>query len=323
MILAGQDVKKTLKIRFIDYDKGFPLEQRLVYKLVAKHFEIDQESEPDYIICGKIGLEHFRYQNAVKILFNGENVVPDFNLFDYAIGFDHMSFGDRYVRVPLYVTYEKDYDELERRKTKPDEAFLRRDFCSFVVSNGGGSPMRQKFFEALSRYKKVDSGGRWMNNVGGPVADKAAFLRSHKFNIAFENSSSSGYVTEKLMQALSAQTVPIYFGAPDVEKDFLSESFICVKDENDIDRAVQEIIRLDNDQYAYLEMVTAPCQASLRSEHIESLESFLLNVFNQPYTQAKRRLAYGAQYDVYSKIAIWAVRFSRLLAVSRIFRKLV
>ena len=60
----------------------------------------------------------------------------------------------------------------------------KRKFCSFVVSNADAKPIRQHFFEKLSDYKKVDSGGRFMNNVGGPVADKIDFHRQHKFVIA-------------------------------------------------------------------------------------------------------------------------------------------
>ena len=51
---------------------------------------------------------------------------------------------------------------------------------------------RRRIVELLQAYKRVDLGGRWMNNVGGPVADKAAFQSRCKFAIAFENASSPG-----------------------------------------------------------------------------------------------------------------------------------
>ena len=56
---------------------------------------------------------------------------------------------------------------------------------------------RTRIFDLLSAYKPVASGGKWRNNVGGPMADKIAFQSKYRFVIAFENSSTSGYLTEK------------------------------------------------------------------------------------------------------------------------------
>ena len=40
----------------------------------------------------------------------------------------------------------------------------------------------------------------------------------HKFTLAFENSCFNGYVTEKMLYPMFAGSIPIYLGAPDVEK---------------------------------------------------------------------------------------------------------
>lgn len=100
----------------------------------------------------------------------------------------------------------KGFEELVRRTSHlSDQELLNRKFCSFVVSNSQFSdPLRKRFFERLCKYKKVDSGGRYLNNIGGPVRDKLAFCRGYKFNIAFENSSVDGYTTEKIMEAYAA-----------------------------------------------------------------------------------------------------------------------
>ncbi|RVY51975.1 fucosyltransferase, partial [Helicobacter pylori] len=45
------------------------------------------------------------YQNAKRVFYTGENEVPNFNLFDYAIGFDELDFNNRYLRMPLYYAY--------------------------------------------------------------------------------------------------------------------------------------------------------------------------------------------------------------------------
>lgn len=287
---------KKIKLGFVDKWTGFVPEEDYYYKVLARHYEIELSNKPDYLICSQNGRGHI-YYDCVKIVDIGENICPDFNEFDYAIGFDHLEFWDRYLRVPLYAFYQ-DYQKLaKRRETMPsDEALLNRKFCSFVVSNGGyGDPLRRQFFERLSKYKRVDSGGRWMNNIGGPVKDKAEFIRGYKFNIAFENSSSPGYTTEKVMQPLAEHVVPIYWGNPLVERDFRPESMVVVKNEADVERAIEEIIYLDTHDDAYLAKAKADCLAQPFDYYDQRLEAFLCHIIDQPLAEAKRLNKYGFQ----------------------------
>ena len=265
------------------------------YRFLRDRYELVESDDPDYIIDGGLSYKHLKY-DCVKILFNGENIAPDFNFFDYALGCSDIAFGDRYVRVPWFVLYPY-FSDIANRKTVADESLLKRKFCSFVVSNAEfGDPMRRKFFERLSKYKRVDSGGKWHNTVGGPIKDKLAFCRGYKFNIAFENSAFPGYTTEKIMEAYVAQTVPIYYGAPDVGRDFRLESMVRVSNEADVERAVDEIVRLDRDDVAYMKMVTAPCLVESGPEVYERrLEDFLSHIFDQPLAEARRTCPHGHQ----------------------------
>ena len=287
---------RTVKIKFLDFAPNFPPRQHMLWELISRHYEIVESDSPDYLLDRGVSLRHHQYVDCVKVLFVNENMVPDFNSFDYAVGFDDISFGDRYLRNPLFARYAS-FKRLVERKPETDEALLNRKFCSFVVSNANMcNPIRKKFFDALSKYKKVDSGGRYMNNIGGSVKDKIDFCREYKFNIAFENSSSPGYTTEKIMEAYVAQTVPIYFGNPTVETDFRPESMVRVRDELDIERAVEEVIRLDRDDAAYLAKCRERCFA-VPDPHIyeKQLEEFLVHIFEQPLDQARRRNCYGYQ----------------------------
>ncbi|MBQ3315330.1 MAG: glycosyltransferase [Kiritimatiellae bacterium] len=301
-------MKKKIKLGFADKWGGFVPEEDFYYKLLARHYDIELSDAPDYLICSQNGHSHIKY-DCVKIVDIGENIVPDFNEFDYAVGFDHLEFGDRYLRVPLYVFFAE-YPKLAERATPPpDDVLLNRKFCSFVVTNGGyGDPMRTKFFHALSKYKRVDSGGRYLNNIGGNVKDKMAFCSQYKFNIAFENSSSPGYTTEKVMQPLSCFSVPIYWGNPLIAKDFTPASMVCVRDEADIDRAIEEIVRLDTDDAAYLEKVKAPCLVQPHDFYEKELEKFLCHIIDQPLEEARRLNRYGFQ-------TIHRFRMRRLYAI--------
>jgi len=287
--------KKQIKIKFSGFAPYHDPKKQAYYRYLSERYELVESDRPDYIIDGGLDFRHVAY-DCVKILISSENSVPDFNLYDYAIASSTLNFGDRYLRMPWFAFYPS-FKEIEQRKKTPDSSLLAREFCSFVVSNAEfGDPMRRLFFERLSKYKKVASGGRYLNNVGGPVTDKLAFCRGYKFNIAFENSSCPGYTTEKLMEAYVAQTVPIYYGNPEVAFDFRTESMVRVRDAADIERAVEEVIRLDRDDEAYLKMVTAPCLSEYTPEACETkLEEFLAHIFDQPLEMARQLCPFGCQ----------------------------
>ena len=289
-------MRPVKKIRFVDGDPGhrFVLEKSELYRLLSDRYDFRVVDAPDYLIDLGLGYHHLSY-DCIKIFMSSENQVPNFNYFDYAVGFDDLTFGDRYVRIPFYATY-KEYKMLFGREHPDDRELLDRKFCSFVVSNSWGDPIRKRFFERLSRYKRVDSGGHWMNNVGGPVADKLDFCRGYKFNIAFENSIALGYTTEKIVQAYAANSVPIYYGNPNVGHDFNGQSMVYVKDEDDIERAVEEIVRLDNDDAAYLSKCRAPCLMQPSADYFDQLKiEFFAHIFDQRLDRARRVADYGYQ----------------------------
>lgn len=192
-----------------------------IVEILKKHYDIIlTKKDPDYIFYSVMGEKHIEY-DGIRIFSTGENVRADFNFCDYAIGFDYMQFEDRYLRYPLYLHYTED---MQKAKCKHLLTFNtqtlhnKERFCTFVVSNGKADKLRAQFFDFLSQYKHIDSGGKYKNNIGKPVEDKSSFLASGKFNIAFENSSTNGYTTEKLIQALGSQTVPLYWGDEQVGK---------------------------------------------------------------------------------------------------------
>jgi len=60
----------------------------------------------------------------------------------------------------------------------------------------------------------------------GHTADKHEVLSKYKFSICFENSAAPGYVTEKIFDCFYSGTIPIYYGAPDIEKYVNPSSYI-------------------------------------------------------------------------------------------------
>lgn len=224
---GGGKVENQKEIRRVYFLAGSEWIKGRVFGLLAERFTlIEDEKAPDYVFYSVFETAHINY-DCVRIFVTGENVRADFNFADYGITFDYLIFEDRHLRYPFYLESEGFKSCVEAQNSNLVENAgaknaLNRGFCSFVVSNGKADPRRDEVFERLSAYKFVASGGKYRNNVGGRVGDKRAFLAGYKFNIAFENSQTSGYVTEKIFDAKAAGSVPIYFGCPKVAKPLYS-----------------------------------------------------------------------------------------------------
>jgi hypothetical protein len=213
------------------------------------------DNNPDFIFFSVFGYQHFKFR-CKKIFYTGENIRPDFTVCDYAFSFDLDDNQGRNYRLPLYVQYD-DVTKLTLPK-HPDELLKKKtDFCNFVYSNPD-CKRRIKFFRKLSKYKKVDSGGRILNNIGYFVPNKIEFLSKYKFTIAFENGEYPGYTTEKLFEPMLAGSVPIYWGNPQVRKDFNTKSFINSYDFKNDDELIDRIIEIDQDDELYLQILNEP-----------------------------------------------------------------
>lgn len=286
---------KEIKIGFTDFWGNFNPEDNFITQVLRSKYRCVLSENPDYLFFSTFGCSHLKY-DCVKIMFIGENLTPDFNLCDYALGFDWLEFGDRYMRLPLYLVRDN-FKDFIPNSTITDEVALNRKFCSIVVSNTkNANPMRERFFRLLSEYKQVDSGGRLWNNIGGSIADKDHFISQYKFNIAFENSRSYGYTTEKIIDAMIADTLPIYWGNPLVHRDFNPKSFINISDYQTAEKAVERIMELDNNDDLYLQMLRESKVADLSMFGWEKrLIGFLSQIVEKPLDSAKYTTDYGMQ----------------------------
>ncbi len=285
---------KKIRLGFCDMCEGFSEENNWFTKTLRKRFEIEIVSDPDFLIFSQPGKKHRRHK-CIKIYFGVESFDPNWRICDYALTCNYIE-DLRHFRLPLYVHYSS-ADRLinARHETKLE---LPRKFCSFVVSNAGKKKTRRRvdFFHTLNQYKKVDSGGRFLNNIGGPLAagsaSKIKFLSEYKFNIAFENKSKPGYTTEKIVEAFLAGTVPIYWGNPRIAEEFNPESFVdATSFKNDFD-LVQYVRELDEDESLYRKMAS---QSPLKTAQVEkffdseSLYDFFQKVFSSKTPDSRRK----------------------------------
>lgn len=275
-------MKKKIKIDFSDFWGGFDKTDNYFYNLLKEEFDVEISSNPDYLFFSLFGNQHQNYK-CVKIFYTGENIAPPLGYCQYSFSFDYLDDSRNY-RLPHYLLYDG-YYELVRPKFI-EESMSNRKFCNFVASNGDCQE-RNQFVQQLSKYKKVDCGGRWMNNIGGPVSDKRKFQSEYKFSIAFENNAyrpqHPGYTTEKIMEPMTVNSIPIYWGNPKIDLEFNTKSFINFYDFKSESDMIEYIIELDKSDDRYLEILNQPWFTDYNipeSNNIENIKSFLYKIFN-------------------------------------------
>jgi hypothetical protein len=292
---------KTIKIKICKFDPKDKFSYGyFLINILKKYYNVELSEQPDYVFFHESTYDYLNY-NCIRIFYTGENFSPNFNLCDYAIGFDFLTFQDRYYRLPIYLINQFYNDQDVKLAQGGDFAkplnFNQTDlakktgFCSFVYGNYMADPSRKEIFEKLSTYKRVDAGGGFLNNIGHRVESKLAFEMQYKFSVAFENSSNSGYVTEKLTNALIAKTIPIYWGSPDVVKEFNPNRFINCNDYKNFDEVLERVKEIDNNDELYLKIINEPVAALGYDFNLvrNNFETFLKNIFDQPLAAAKRR----------------------------------
>jgi hypothetical protein len=246
------------RIAFSDWAHGTqPVVERIVRLLSARRDVLRATpAEADLLIYSDFGERHWEFQ-GLKVYFTGENMLPDFDQCDLAYSPFEAAGESRAIRFPYYAQVLPALGTLARPADYDARTELEREgFGCFVASNPRG-PERNRFFRALHRRQALVSAGRHFNNTGKPVADKMSFLRGFRFNLAFENTSSPGYVTEKLVEPLLAGTIPIYWGAPDVSRDFNPGCMIDVSRFASTGDAIDHILAVDADQAARLAILSA------------------------------------------------------------------
>lgn len=102
-----------------------------------------------------------------------------------------------------------------------------------------------------------------------PVDDKFEAISNCKFNLCIENLRYKGYITEKIIHSFVVGTIPVYLGAPDIEKYIPKNCFIDARGF----KSMEELFAYMND--------LSPQKAQ---EYISNGQEFLYSSEGQKYT---------------------------------------
>ncbi len=258
----------------------------------------EEEAEVLFFSCfvdgkniGKIPPVEF---SGTKVFWTGENVRIDMKKCDYAFGFNYEEKikNEKYLRLPLYVYFGAGENLLKPKNYNPKKILASKTkFCNYIYSKN--APERIALFNELGQYKRIDAPGKSMNNCKPLPSSKLVkttkmiqkiegltrnysissllsrhignwrkaiinYQKEYKFSIAFENSLGIGYTTEKIYHSMLANSIPIYFGNPEISRDFNTKSFVNYHDYNDLKKVVDVVIDLDTNNKKYLKMLNEP-----------------------------------------------------------------
>ncbi len=247
--------------------------------------------EADFLLCGDFGHKHETFP-GVKIFITGENHAPNLNHYDYALTHSLVE-DDRRHRLPFWhyvALFHEDYLGLCQHQPTPisaDElAEQKRDFCTFICRN----PVcrkRNQFVKHLNAIRKVNCAGPFMNNVGFLLERqpgvKIEYQRHHLFGMAYENEATAGYQTEKILDPLICQSIPIYWGNPLVDTEFNPDAFVHARNFSSERALIRHILELADDPVRMAAMMSAPrYRDPLALEHAEqALRDFFAGIFER------------------------------------------
>ncbi len=158
---------------------------------------------------------------------------------------------------------------------------------------------RIKFVKALKKSRighRIDFFG---NKTEYELKEKKDGIIPYKYTIAIENNSQDDYISEKIMDAYLGYSIPIYFGAGNIDKYFPKNSFIKIDIYNleDSIKIIEDI--LDSDFY---------------EENFNSLlqaRSLVINKYSMLHSLSKHIIYDAKQYSNDIKKEIYIYKYKR------------
>ena len=134
-------------------------------------------------------------------------------------------------------------------------------------------------------------GGKFNNNVGGPIKNKIQFLSEYKFSIAMENTNGDGYISEKIIESFYSGTIPIYYGNYMIDEFINPKTYILIRGYQDIDNKIKYIKEIDNNETLYKQIMKEKVliDENINVKFEKEKTNFFINIFEQNKNISKRK----------------------------------
>ncbi len=263
----------SLKVHFHAFWPGFMEDKMQPWKYFAEILEnvygvpviLGSEDDSDILVESVFGdsiLSNKKWKNTY--LYSCEAYLRS-NAAEYDIILSGQATGQpkNNIACPCYRLFMHTIPPLPEQPTQSSGIPVPKKDVICIISNPTGE-VRNTFLNELDKHFRVDYGGKYKNNIGGPVKhafgsqEFADFISEYKFVICMENNKQDAYITEKIFHGIRANTIPVYWGGTDVEKYINPNRFIHLKTTEDIPRIIGEMKQLAADKSAWQQMVAQP-----------------------------------------------------------------
>jgi hypothetical protein len=260
--------KPCLSVSFHNFYRIFDPASSFIVRALSSRYDVRIEPVGRDVqfsnVFGTNPLPQIPGVRPLRVWWTTEAQDPHGTIFDLHFGFQPTSLlGRRWTRFPFWISIIDWWNPASsmavQRILGPRSLTKRPHFCSFVYSNNPS--IRTEFFLRLNEKRPVESLGRYLNNRGRRLDGREALLTAlgqSRFNIAFENRVSPGYITEKLVDPLMVGAIPIYWGASEAKSDFNPAAFIYANDFPNFDDLMRHVLRLADSEDACAEIASAP-----------------------------------------------------------------
>ena len=227
------------------------------------------------------------FENKINIFITFEPLHIDSEYFHINLSFTNNSniLDNNNILCPPQMLLSIYNNEIPRSfflKNRPYKINIPKKFCCFITRVE--KPERINFFNELSKYKQVDSYGECLNNTGIYASHNSyefeKLVSQYKFIITFENCQKNMYITEKILHGYYSLSIPIYWGSKNIHKFYNPKSFINIDDYNhdNVNKAIQQIIKIDNDDKLYLDTVNQPVFNLDIDNYFNSIKNKIKNI---------------------------------------------
>ena len=228
------------------------------------YFELDEKDYEYLIVLGALNSKNFKYfrnpQKTIGFMLEPEwstNWQRDlYKYCKYVVAQSKSMYPNatNIIEHPMFMFTESTDSHIFYRKNK----FKKGRRMSIVSSNYGDKynyVKRHELFKGLLETDlDIDFYGRRWNladeRYKGAPHNKSEAIIDYEYSIAIENSSYNNYLTEKFFDLVVCNTVPVYYGCPNVRDIYPEKSFIKIDFSGPIEKTIEQIADIyNNDSY--------------------------------------------------------------------------
>ena len=138
---------------------------------------------------------------------------------DFAMGFDLINH-EKYLRFPNWLTLNFSpfitAEEIENKINIWNSSSFEKTKNVVSVASHDHWGTRTMISQDIERIVRIDHAGKWNNNTSELHTkynnNKSEYLKRYKFNLCPENVIDTAYVTEKIVDAIKSDCIPLYAG---------------------------------------------------------------------------------------------------------------